>query len=114
MLNSFKTNERELRTMIENLKKTNDDLKSRYNIGELQSLKENHIIAKQELEQAKREMYQMRDEVLKASYERDSHQREVANLNEKVNDLAAGKRKADQKLEALTEQVDKLQTNLKR
>ncbi len=56
----------------------------------------------------------MKDEIHKAGFERDSHVREVAHLNEKLNDLSVNKSKAERKVEVLTEQVDKLQTNLKR
>ncbi|CAF0994238.1 unnamed protein product [Adineta ricciae] len=110
----YKANERELRTMIEKLKRDNDDLKTKYSVGELHSLKENYQTTKQALEQAKREIFSMKDEIHKASFERDTLQREVGYLNEKINDLNAGKKKADVKVEQLSEQVEKLQTHLKR
>lgn len=111
---SYKANERELRTMIEKLKRDNDDLKTKYSVGELHSLKENYQTTKQALEQAKREIFSMKDEIHKASFERDTLQREVGYLNEKINELNAGKKKADVKVEQLSEQVEKLQTHLKR
>ncbi|CAF0737986.1 unnamed protein product [Adineta steineri] len=110
----YKTTERELRTMVEKLKRDNDDLKTKYSINELQTIKENYITTKQALENAKRDMFNMQDEIQKAQFDRDAHQREVANMNEKFNDMATLKRRSDQKLEVLTEQVEKLQTGLKR
>jgi chromosome segregation ATPase len=114
LLNSFKGSEQELRAMIEELKRANAELKTKYSPDEVQSLKEQYYITKQELDQAKREIYSMKDEIHKAGFERDSHIREVAHLNEKLTDLTSSKNKAERKTESLTEQVDKLQTNLKR
>ncbi len=114
MLNSFKASEQELRAQIEELQRANADLKTKYSLNEVQALKEQYYITKQELDQAKRDMYKMKEEIHKAGFERDSHVREVAHLNEKLNDLSVNKSKAERKVEVLTEQVDKLQTNLKR
>ena len=100
--------------MIEKLKRENEDLKTKYSVTDVQTLKEDYQNTKRSLEQAKREIFSMQDEIHKAGFERDAHVREVAHLNEKINDLASGKRKADQKVEVLTEQTDKLQTHLKR
>ncbi|UJR16298.1 hypothetical protein I4U23_003204 [Adineta vaga] len=110
----YKSVERELRTMIEKLKRENDDLKTKYSVGELHSLKENFHTTKQALDQAKRELYSMKDELHKASFERDTFQREIGFLNEKITDLTGAKTKADKKVEVLSEQVEKLQTHLKR
>jgi len=114
LLNRFKSSEQELRAQIEELQRANADLKTKYSLNEVQALKEQYYITKQELDQAKRDMYKMKEEIHKAGFERDSHVREVAHLNEKLNDLTSSKNKAERKAEVLTEQVDKLQTNLKR
>ena len=111
---SFKANEREMRTIIEKLKRDNDDLKTKYSVGELQQLRENFQSTRQELEQVKREAYSMRDAMHKAHFERDTLEREVGFLNEKVNELTAAKKKVDLKVEELTEKCEKLQTHLKR
>ncbi len=115
-LNSFKTADREMRLMIDTLTRNNEDLKGQNQalINELELLKEKYYIAKQNLEKSMRDGTLLKEELTKAVYARDSLEKEVARLNGKVNELAAGKKAAEEKVEFLTGRANNLQVDLRR
>jgi chromosome segregation ATPase len=105
-----------MRLMIDTLTRNNEDLKGQNQalINELELLKEKYYIAKQNLEKSMRDGGVLKEELTKAIYARDSIEKEAARLNGKVNELAAGKKAADEKVEFLTGRTNNLQVDLRR
>ncbi|CAF1015664.1 unnamed protein product [Rotaria sp. Silwood1] len=112
----FKTADREMRLMIDTLTRNNEDLKGQNQalINELELLKEKYYIAKQNLEKSMRDATLLKEELTKAVYARDSLEKESVRLNGKVNELAAGKKAADEKVDFLNGRTNNLQVDLRR
>ncbi|CAF3771865.1 unnamed protein product [Rotaria socialis] len=112
----FKTADREMRLMIDTLTRNNEDLKGQNQalINELELLKEKYYIAKQNLEKSMRDATLLKEELTKAVYARDSLEKETVRLNGKVNELAAGKKAADEKVDFLNGRTNNLQVDLRR
>ena len=83
-------------------------------INELELLKEKYYIAKQNLEKSMRDGTVLKEELTKAVYARDSLEKETVRLNGKVNELAAGKKAADEKVDFLNGRTNNLQVDLRR
>ncbi|CAF0791006.1 unnamed protein product [Rotaria sordida] len=112
----FKVADREMRLMIDTLTHNNEDLKVQNQtlINELELLKEKYYIAKQNLEKSMHDATLFKEELTKAVYARDSLEKESARLNGKVNELSAGKKSAEEKLELLTGRTHNLEVDLRR
>src|ERR1700722_4842689 len=100
-----------MRLMIDTLTRNNEDLKGQNQqlINELELLKEKYYIAKQNLEKSMRDASLLKDELTKAVYARDALEKEGARLGGKINELTAGKKSADDKVEFLTGRTNNLQ-----
>jgi chromosome segregation ATPase len=105
-----------MRLMIDTLTRNNEDLKGQNQslINELELLKEKYYIAKQNLEKSMRDSALLKEELTKAVYARDSLEKENARLSGKVNELATGKKAAEEKVEMLTARANNLQVDLRR
>ena len=105
-----------MRLMIDTLTRNNEDLKGHNQtlINELELLKEKYFISKQNLEKSLRDATLLKDELTKATYARDSLEKETVRLNGKVNELAASKKSTEEKLELLTARANNLQVDLRR
>ncbi|CAF1095123.1 unnamed protein product [Rotaria sordida] len=112
----FKVADREMRLMIDTLTHNNEDLKVQNQtlINELELLKEKYYIAKQNLEKSMHDATLFKEELTKAVYARDSLEKESARLNGKVNELSAGKKSTEEKLELLTGRTHNLEVDLRR
>lgn len=113
---SFKNADREMRLMIDTLTRNNEDLKSQNQalISELELLKEKYYIAKQNLEKSMRDGAVLKEELTKTTYTRDSLEKETVRMNGKINELATGKKSAEDKVEFLTGRTNNLQVDLRR
>ena len=116
LLPSFKLADREMRLMIDTLTRNNEDLKGQNLslIKEFELLKEKYYIAKQNLEKAMRDVILLKEELTKAVYARDAAEKEMDRLNNRVTELASGKKIADEKIEFLTARANSLQIDLRR
>lgn len=103
----FKIADHDMRVMIDQLTRNNEELKGQNQglISEVELLREKYFVAKQNLEKALREGTQLKDELTKTLFSKDTLDKEFARVNAKLSETLAGKKAAEDKLEFLNNKV---------
>jgi DNA repair exonuclease SbcCD ATPase subunit len=103
----FKVADHDMRVLIEQLTRNNEELKAQNQglISEVELLREKYFVAKQNLEKALREGAQLKDELTKTLFAKDTLEKEFARVNAKLGETLAAKKVADDKCEFLNSKV---------
>ena len=112
----FKFADRDMRAMIEQLQRGNDELKSSQQAlgNEVELLREKYYVAKQNLEKTIRESSLMKEELTKTLFMKDTIEQELARVQAKLNEHVANKKATDEKLEAATTRANTTSVDLRK
>jgi len=83
-------------------------------ISEVELLREKYYVAKQNLEKAMREGGLMKDDLTKTLYARDAMEKDLSRLTAKLNEVTAGKKSADDKVEFLNNKINTSSVDLRK
>jgi chromosome segregation ATPase len=102
--------------MIDQLTRNNEELKAQNQglISEVELLREKYFVAKQNLEKALREGTQLKDELTKTLFAKDTLEKEFARVNAKLGETLAAKKIADDKVEFLNNKVNTTTADLRK
>jgi DNA repair exonuclease SbcCD ATPase subunit len=112
----FKIADHDMRVMIDQLTRNNEELKAQNQglISEVELLREKYFVAKQNLEKALREGTQLKDELTKTLFAKDTLEKEFARVNAKLGETLAAKKIADDKVEFLNNKVNTTTADLRK
>lgn len=112
----FKISDHDMRVMIEQLTRANEELKGQnQGLGsEVELLREKYFVAKQNLEKAIREGGIMKDDLNKTLFAKDNLEKEVTRLNTKLNENMASRKAAEDKVEFLNNKVNTTGADLRK
>jgi DNA repair exonuclease SbcCD ATPase subunit len=112
----FKIADHDMRLMIDQLTRNNEELKAQNQglISEVELLREKYFVAKQNLEKAVREGTQLKDDLTKTLFAKDSLEKELARVSAKLSEVSAGKKAADDKVEFLNNKVTTTTADLRK
>lgn len=112
----FKISDHDMRLMIDQLTRANDELKAQNQglVSEVELLREKYFVAKQNLEKAIREGGLMKDDLNKAIFTKDNLEKEVTRLNAKLSEHMSARKAAEDKAEFLNNKVNSNSADLRK
>lgn len=112
----FKITDHDMRVMIDQLTRNNEELKSQNQglISEVELLREKYFVAKQNLEKTIREGGIMKEDLNKTLFAKDSLEKELTRLNAKLGEHVAGRKAAEDKVEFLNNKVNTTSVDLRK
>jgi DNA repair exonuclease SbcCD ATPase subunit len=112
----FKISDHDMRIMIDQLTRNNEELKSQNQglISEVELLREKYFVAKQNLEKTLRESGLLKDDLTKTLFQKDSLDKELVRINSKLTENVAARKAAEDKVEFLNNKVNTTSVDLRK
>lgn len=112
----FKLSDHDMRIMIDQLTRNNEDLKNQNQglINEVELLKEKYFVAKQNLEKTMREGALIKEDLTKTLFAKDSIEKELSRLNSRVTETSASSKAAEDKIEFLSNKINTTSADLRK
>lgn len=112
----FKISDHDMRIMIDQLTRNNEELKSQNQglISEVELLREKYFVAKQNLEKTLRESGLLKDDLTKTLFQKDSLDKELVRVNSKLTENVAARKAAEDKVEFLNNKVNTTSVDLRK
>ncbi|CAF0705144.1 unnamed protein product [Brachionus calyciflorus] len=112
----FKLSDHDMRIMIDQLTRNNDDLKNQNQglLSEVELLREKYFVAKQNLEKTMREGALLKEDLTKTLFAKDSIEKELTRLNSRVTETSANKKTAEDKIEFLNNKINTTSADLRK
>lgn len=112
----FKITDHDMRLMIDQLTRNNEELKGQNNglISEVELLREKYFVAKQNLEKLMREGGSIKEDLTKTLFNRDALEKELARVTAKYTEAASCRKAAEDKVEFLSNKVNTTSVDLRK
>lgn len=112
----FKITDHDMRIMIDQLTRGNEELKSQNQglISEVELLREKYFVAKQNLEKSLREGGILKDDLTKTLFVKDNSEKELVRVNSVLIETSSARKTAEDKVEFLNNKVNTTSVDLRK